>query len=74
VIELPLTPPRKPHTIPSMCVPVQALLGALVLRVEAGAEPTPDEIATLIAAGCTEEEVRRALDRAREKRASAPPA
>jgi hypothetical protein len=54
-----------------MCVTVQALLGALALRVlHEGYEPTESEIATLVRGGCTEDEVRTALDRARARRLS----
>ncbi len=52
-----------------MCVKPQALLGALASKLEReGVEPTAKEIASLVAAGCTEQEVRAALERARQRR------
>lgn len=51
-----------------MCVPVQALLGALVAKVERGHEPTKQEIDALVGSGCPREEVTAAIARARERR------
>jgi hypothetical protein len=50
-----------------VCVPAQALLGALVAKVERGHEPTQQEIDALVGSGCPREEVTAALTRARER-------
>jgi hypothetical protein len=50
-----------------VCVPAQALLDALVAKVERGHEPTQREIDALVGSGCTREEVAAAIARAREK-------
>ena len=52
-----------------MCVKPQALLDAMASRLEReGVEPSARDLAALVASGCTEEEVARALDRARARR------
>jgi len=55
-------------TIVFVCVPVQALLGALVAKVEQGYEPTQREIDAVVGSGCPREEVTAAIARARERR------
>ena len=50
-----------------MCVPVQALLGALVAKVERGHEPTQQEIEALVGSGCPREDVTAAIARARAR-------
>jgi len=53
-----------------MCVKPQALLDAMASRLERdGVEPSPRDVAALVASGCTESEVAAALDRARKRRA-----
>jgi len=52
-----------------VCVPVQALVGALVAKVEHGHEPTRQEIDALVGSGCPREEVDAAIARARERHA-----
>lgn len=52
-----------------MCVKPQALLDAMAARLERdGVEPSARDVAALVASGCTEDEVARALERARERR------
>lgn len=54
-------------TLSLVCVPVQAMLGALVAKVERGHEPTKQEIDALVGSGCPREEVDAAIARARER-------
>lgn len=52
-----------------MCVKPQALLDAMASRLEReGVEPSARDIAALVGAGCTPEEVEAALERARQRR------
>ena len=45
-----------------MCVSPQALVSALILRIEQeGVVPTSDELATVMGAGCRREDIRRRL-------------
>ena len=52
-----------------MCIKPQALLDAMASKLEReGVEPSARDVAALVASGCTEEEVARALERARTRR------
>jgi hypothetical protein len=52
-----------------MCIKPQALLDAMAQKLERdGVEPSARDVAALVASGCTEEEVARALERARARR------
>ena len=54
-----------------MCIKPQALLDAMASKLERdGVEPSARDVAALVASGCTADEVARALERARVRRAA----
>ncbi len=54
-----------------MCIKPQALLDAMAQKLERdGVEPSARDIAALVASGCTQEEVTRALEKARARRSA----